>query len=166
MPGRHAYNLPDAADQWVSKDATPEEIALSKLSPTAALNLVKLATATEDQRNAAVDYQTDYRVFLKMYPAYIDSGAAGQHNAQLMRHHWETVFNTEVPTLAQMEESFFALRNSGVLRLNAKAVAAEDAAFIAQRADKIIADRKAAEFDEADAYSMSMEELERKARGF
>jgi uncharacterized protein YaiI (UPF0178 family) len=162
MPGSHAYNLPDAADQWVSRNATPEEIALSKLDPTATLNVVKRAMATEEEKQAVEDYQTDYRVFLKMYPAYKDNA----HNAQLMKHHWQTVFGVSVPSLPQIEETFFALRNSGVLHLNAAAVAKEDAAAIAQRADKIIADRKAAEFNEADAYAMPFEELEGRVRGW
>jgi hypothetical protein len=161
MPGPHSYNIPDYADQFISRTATPEEIALGKLDATATLNLVKRAMATEEQKQAADDFQTDYRVFLKMYPAYRDDA----HNAQLMKNHWESVLGVSVPSLPQMEESFFALRNSGVAHLNPKAVAKEDAAFIAQRADQIIAERKAGEFDEADAYTMPLQELEDRCRG-
>jgi hypothetical protein len=66
----------------------------------------------------------------------------------------------------QTEESWFDLRNAGVLNLNKTAVAKEDAAVIAQRHDELIAARKEGEFDEAAAYAMPLEELERRARGF
>jgi hypothetical protein len=66
----------------------------------------------------------------------------------------------------QAEESFLDLRQSGVLTLNAKAVAKEQADVIAQRHDELIAARKEGEFDEAAAYAMPFDQLEKKARGF
>src|SRR5258706_15238250 len=97
-----------------------------------------------------------------MYPAYLNN----DRNMHVMRAHWKAAYGVNFPTIEQLEESFFALRASDALTLNKAAVAKEDAAAIAQRADQIITDRKASEFDEASAYTMSMSDLEAKARGW
>lgn len=95
-----------------------------------------------------------------MYPAYKDS----EHNAKLLKTYWEEVLGVTIPSLEQMEESFFALRDRGVLQLNAKAVAKENEEQILRRAAELREAREANEFNEADAYTMPMEELERRAR--
>jgi len=148
---------------FLSKNATPAEKAFEQLDANGVKWLFDRAMASEEEKQAADAFHTTtVPLFCKMYPAYVDSA----HNMKLMKHHWETAFGTKVPSLVQLEESFFELRNAGVLTLNAKAVAKEDAARIAQHHDELIAARKESEFDEAAAYTMPMEELERRARGF
>ncbi len=83
-----------------------------------------------------------------------------------MKHHFENVYGTTTPSLEEIEGSFFALRASGVLQLDAKEVAKEDNEAILRRAAEIREQREANAFDEASAYSMPMEALERKARGW
>jgi hypothetical protein len=142
---------------------TEAEKAFEKLDAHGVKWLFERAMASEDEKQAADKFHSEtVPLFCKMYPAYIDNA----HNQKLMKHHWETQFGVRVPSLVQLEESFFALRNSGVVNLNAKAVAKEDASVIAQRHDEVIATRKESEFDEAAAYMMPMEELERRARGW
>jgi len=162
MPGIHTYNIPDAADQFVSRSDNPADKFIDSLDATAALHLAQRAMASEDEKQAADQFQIDQRVFRKMYPAYRDTA----HNAKVLKHHWESVLGTNIPTLSQMEESFFACRQSGVMQLDATEVRKEDQQFIAARVEQIKAERAANEFNEADAYSMPLEELERRARGF
>ena len=148
-------------DTWSRKDATPEEITFDKLSAPAVKALIERAAASDAERAAVDTFQQDEQVFRKLYPSYINNA----RNAQLMKHHWEEALGITVPTLSQIEESFFALRASGVIQLNAAAVAKENQADIAARADKIRADRAASEFNEADAYTMPLEELRQRAGG-
>ncbi len=117
---------------------------------------------SEDEKQRADRFHRDVETFKHMYPVYVDS----EHNKRLMVHHWNEVLGTPIPELAQIEETFFSLRTSGVLQMNAAALKREDGAAIAKRADEIVSARKEAAFDEADAYAMPFEELERRARGF
>jgi hypothetical protein len=156
------YNLPER-DEWKTRSDNEADKFIDSLDATSARHLAERAIASEEEKQAADGFvSTTVPLFLKMYPAYKDT----THNMQLMKHHWETAFGVTTPSFVQLEESFFALRNSGVLTLNAKAVAAEDAAEIAKRHDELIAARKEAEFDPAAAYAMPMEELEARCRGW
>jgi hypothetical protein len=142
---------------------TDVEKAFEKLDSNGVRWVVERALKSDEEKQAGERFQTEtVPLFKKMYPAYIDN----DHNMKLMQHHWKTKFGVEIPSLVQVEESFFDLRNAGVVNLNAKAVAKEQADVIAQRHDEIIALRKESEFDEAAAYTMPMEELERRGRGF
>ena len=142
---------------------TDAEKAFEQLDASGVRWLFERALASEEEKRAGAKFQTEtVPLFKKMYPAYIDN----DHNMRLMQNHWRTKFGVEVPSLVQTEESWFDLRNAGVLNLNKPAVAKEDAAVIAQRHDELIAARKEGEFDEAAAYAMPLEELERRARGF
>jgi hypothetical protein len=142
---------------------TDIEKAFEKLDSNGVRWVVERAMKSEEEKQAGDRFQTTtVPLFKKMYPAFIDN----DHNTKLMQHQWREKFNTEIPSLVQLEECFFDLRNAGVLTLNKTAVAKEDAAEIAKLHDELIAARKEAEFDEADAYTMSMDELKRKARGF
>ena len=164
MPGPHTYNLPDAAaDQWVSRDATPEEIAFSKLSPTATLNVVKRAMASEEEKIATDQFVKEtVPLFFKINPACIDN----EHNVKLLKNQWETSYGVSVPTYDQLEECYFTLRTAGVLNLNKAALARESAADIAVKADRLIAARKAAEFNQEAAESMSLDELRKRSGSF
>ena len=97
-----------------------------------------------------------------MNPAYLDS----DFNNNAMVHHWTHVLGVSIPTLAEIEETYFALRESGVLQLNQKAVAKENQEEILRRADQYREQREAATFDEDAAYGMSMADLEARCRGW
>jgi len=155
MPGVHSYNLPDVEDQWISRTATPEEEAFEKLPLAGKLNAIKLAMASEDEKVAGAQFQQDEATFRAMYPAYKDS----PRNAQMLKTYWEDVFGVSIPTLAQLEEAYITLRQRNVLDLNQAAVAAENAAALKERVEAIRAERTKLEFNEADAYSMPLEEL-------
>src|ERR1700680_3001990 len=131
-------------DDWSGKDATPEEIAFNKLPASAVRRVVERAAATDAERAAVDTFQQDEQVFRKLYPSYINNA----RNAQLMKHHWEEALGITVPTLSQIEENLFAFTLRGVIQLIAAAVAKENQADIAARADKIRADRAASEFNE------------------
>jgi hypothetical protein len=157
----YAYNIPEQ-DEWKTRSDNEADKFIDSLDAASVRRLAERAIASDAEKEAADRfYNTTVPLFKKMYPAYIDS----DHNAQLMKHHFETAFGVAYPSLVQVEESFFALRNSGVLNLNKAAIAKEDAAELAKRHDEVIAARKEAEFDPAVAYTMSMEELERRAGG-
>jgi hypothetical protein len=142
---------------------TDVEKAFEQLDSNGVRWVVERTLKSEEEKQAGERFQTEtVPLFKKMYPAYIDN----DHNMKLMQHHWKTKFGVEVPSLAQVEESFFDLRNAGVVNLNAKAVAKEQADVIAQRHDELIAARKEGEFDEAAAYAMPMERLRQRGMGF
>jgi hypothetical protein len=163
MQSYSRFSKADEPYNWSSSDASEVEKAFDRLSPEAVKTLVTRAMSSEEEKQSADNFQsTTVPLFCKMYPAYIDN----QHNSKLMQHHWRTKFNTEIPTLVQVEESYFDLRQAGVLNLNAAAVKKEDAARIAQHHDELIAARKEAEFDEAAAYTMPLDQLAAKARGW
>jgi hypothetical protein len=155
----YAYHLPDQ-DPWATRSDNPNDKFIDSLDGASALRLAQRAIATENERAAADQFQMDEKTFRKMYPAYADS----EHNMKAMKHHWESVLGVTIPTLEQIEDSFFSLRASGVPELNAKAVARENEEAILRRAAEIREKREAMAFDEADADSMPFEELERRAR--
>src|SRR5438132_7083753 len=136
-------------EEWSGKNATPDEKAVDKLPAHAVLDLVK--------RAAADQFHQDEKLFRTMYPAYKDT----EHNVKLLKHHWETAFGVSIPTFEQIEESFFALRDSGVLHLNAAAVAKEDQEKIIRRAAELREQRAENEFSEEKANSLPLEEVRR-----
>jgi hypothetical protein len=155
------YNVPEQ-DPWANrKPLSAADAALDKLDAAGVRGVVVRAMASEEEVNASLQFHNkDVPTFLSMYPAYVNN----DHNMRLMRHHWEQVLGVTIPTFEQMEESFFALRDSGVIQLNAKAVAKENEEQILRRAAELREAREANEFNEADAYTMSIEELKRRAR--
>jgi len=165
MPAsNYAYHVPDPADYFANRHPqNEEEAAFDKLPAAEVRRVVERAMTSVDELQRVDEYhEKTEKTFRQLYPSYLNN----EHNAKAMKYHWQNVLGTEVPTLEQMEESFFALRDAGMLQLNQAAVAKEDAARIQQRAEEIKAARKDAEFDEAEAYSMPMAELERRIRGF
>jgi hypothetical protein len=149
---------------YIKRDDAPEltiEEQFEKLPAETIKQLFNRAIASEEEKQAYDQFQANQKTFRHMYPAYTDN----DHNAKLMQHNWRLAFGVEYPTLEQMEESFFALRASGVLTINQKAAAKEDAAAQAVRADEIIATRKASEFNEEAAYEMDLDELRLRANG-
>src|SRR5215470_11401811 len=152
----HAYHLPDQ-DPWATRSDNPNDKFIDSLDATSALYLARRAAAAQEEIQAADQFSKDEKTFRAMYPAYADSN----HNMKAMKHHWETVLGVTIPTLEQIEDTFFSLRASGVLELNAKAVAKENEEEILRRAAEIREKREAMAFDEADAYTMPFEELER-----
>jgi len=143
--------------------STDVEKAFARLDSNGVRWVVERALKSEEEKQAGDRFQTEtVPLFKQMYPAYIDN----DHNMKAMQNHWKTKFGVAIPSLVQVEESFFDLRNAGVVNLNAKAVAKEQADVIAQRHDELIALRKDSEFDEAAAYAMPFDQLEKRARGF
>jgi hypothetical protein len=143
-----------------NRNLTPEEEAFEKLSPEAVKKLVKRAMASEEEKAKADQFVSEtVPMFFKINPACIDN----EHNVKLLKNQWETVYATDVPTYDQLEECYFTLRTAGVLNLNRAAVARESAQAIAEKADRLIAQRKAGEFNEEEANSISMEDLRRRA---
>jgi hypothetical protein len=163
MPGPHTYNIPDAADQWTSRTASKEEQYFDKLDGAGVLRVVQRAAATQDEL-AANDHfhRVTVKDFQHMYPAYVDSN----ENAHALKMYWEDVIGVTLPSLEQLEQCFFALRERGLIKLDAKAVAREDAAAVAVRTDELRNARKAAEFNEENAYAMPWDELNAKVRGW
>jgi hypothetical protein len=121
MAGRHTYWLAEA-DSWASRSDNEADKLIDSLDATSARHLAERAMASDAERRAAEQFQLDQKTFLKMYPVYKDT----DRNALQMKHHWENLLGVVIPTLEEMEESFFALRDSGVLQLDAKQVAKED----------------------------------------
>jgi hypothetical protein len=137
-----------------------EEKAFDKLSPAAVKQVIKRAMASEEEKAAADQFVSEtVPLFFKINSACIDNA----HNTALLKNQWETTYGVEVPTYDQLEECYFTLRTAGVLNLNRAAVARENAQAIAEKADSLIAQRKAAEFNEEEANSISMEDLRKRA---
>jgi hypothetical protein len=97
--------------------------------------------------------------FVRVYKeyGYIDNAA----NAALMKHELQQRGCWSNPTITDFETAFVALNESGLMKLDAKKLQAEQARLLDERAAEI----RAAEFDPAAAYTMRMEELERRAGG-
>jgi hypothetical protein len=161
MAGNHTYWIPEP-NSWESRSDNKADKIIDSLDATAALHLAQRAAASEAQIAAAQQFQLDQKTFLKMYPVYKDT----DRNALLMKHHWENSLGVTIPSLTEIEESFFALRESGVLQPDAKAVAREDEDAVIRRAAELREAREANAFNEADAYALPFEELERRARGW
>jgi hypothetical protein len=156
------YHVPYQEDFLDRNPRTKEDAAFDKLDAQGVLHVVQRAMASETEKASAEQFHKDEQVFRKMYAAYRDT----EHNARTLRNHWETVLGVTIPTFAQIEESFFATREAGLLQLDPKAVARENEEAILRRAAEIREQREAAEFNEADAYTMSLEELEARCRGW
>jgi hypothetical protein len=162
MPGasNYAYLVPEQ-DPWGDRNPrTKEDAAFDQLDAQGVLHVVKRAMATEQEIAAAGQFHKDIDTFRVMYPSYLDN----DHNAKLMKYHWENVLGTTLPQLEEIEESFFTLRNSGVLQLHQAAVKKENERGILSRAAELREKREAEAFNEADAYTLPFEELERRAR--
>lgn len=159
MAGKHTYWIPEP-DSWASRSGNEADKFIDSMDATTALHLAKRAAASEAQIAAPEQFQLDQKAFLKMYPVYKDT----DRNAQLMKHHWENALGVTYPSLEQLEESFFALRASGVLALDAKQVAKEDEEAVLRRAAELREQREAQAFNESQAYELPFEELERRAR--
>ena len=154
----YAYNIPEP-DSWASRSDNEADKIIDSLDATAALHLAQRAAASTQEIADTEQFIKDEATFRTMYPAYKDS----QHNAKLMKYHWENVLGTTIPTLEQIEDSFFTLRENGVLQLDAKAVAKENQEQILRRAAELREAREAAAFNEADAYTMPLEQLRARA---
>jgi len=156
----YTYNVPEI-DTWADRNPrTKEDAAFDKLDAAGVLGVVKRAMATEAEIASAEQFLKDVSTFLVLYPAYLNSDA----NMLRMRAHWQEALVVSIPTLEQIEDTFLTLRNHGVLQLNQKAVAKENEREILSRAAELREKRQAEAFNEADAYTMPMEELERRAR--
>lgn len=112
--------------------------------------------------NEVVNRQKNANDFVVLHPEFIDAGAIGEANGRLMRHELEVKGRWPNPSLADMEEAYVSLSEAGLLRLDQKKINAQRA----QELDKRAAEIKAGQFDEEAAYSMSMEELEARGRGW
>jgi hypothetical protein len=156
----YTYLIPEQ-DPWKNRNPVSKEDAfLDKLDAAGARRLAELAIASEEDKEAAMRFSKDEATFRVMYPAYRDT----TQNAKAMKLYWEEVLGVAVPSLVQMEESFFELRRRDALQLDAKAVAKENERDILQRAAEIREAREANAFDEAEAYTMPLQEVERRAR--
>jgi hypothetical protein len=116
---------------------------------------LRTSDEVQNRQNASND-------FILGHPEFIDSGAFGTTNAKLMTHELQVRGHWPNPTALDFEEAYVSLSEAGLLRLDEKKIDAQRAQELDQRAAEI----KAAQFDEADAYTMSMEELERRGRGW
>lgn len=156
-PSWYSGSAKSGFDDFHPKPLNKAEEDFQKLSPEAVRDAVLLASLTDETRDAAIKYHNEtIPMFLKQFPAYLNN----DYNMQLMQMYWQEFFGVEIPTLEQMGDAYYALRTRGVLQLNAKVVAKEDAAEVAQKMDQHIAERKAASFNEDEAYNnMSMEEI-------
>ena len=139
------YHVPYQEDFADRNPRTKEDEAFDKLDAQGVLHVVQRAMASEAEKAATEKYHKDEQVFRKMYPAYKDS----QHNARTLRNHWETVLGVTVPTFEQIEESFFATREAGLLQLDPKGVAKENEEQILRRAAEIREQREARAFNES-----------------
>jgi hypothetical protein len=162
MASNYTYFVPEQ-NSWADRNPrTKADAALDKLDAAGVKNVVLRAMASEADIAAAEQFHKDEQTFRVMYPAYRDTTP----NARAMKLYWEESLGVTIPSLEQIEESFFALRGREVLQLDAKAVAKENQEAILRRAAEIREKREAEAFNEADAYTMPLEELERRARGF
>jgi hypothetical protein len=162
MATNYTYNIPDQ-DPWADRNPrTKEDVAFDKLDATGVLHVVQRAMASEEEKVRVEQFHKDVATFRVMYPAYKDS----DHNSHAMKHHWEHVLGVTIPSLEQIEECFFELRNSAVIQLDAKAVAKENQEAIIRRAAEIREKREAEAFNEDSAYGMDMADLEARCRGW
>jgi hypothetical protein len=162
MAGAFDYAIPEA-DRWGNKNSrTKADVEFDKLDAAGVRSVVLRAMASEEEITKAEQFQKDVQTFLVMNPSYLNSDA----NMMRMRAHWEEALGVTIPSLEQIEDSYHTLRNHGVITLNKTAVAKENEREVLSRAAELREKREAAEFNEADAYTMPMDQLEAKIRGW
>jgi hypothetical protein len=109
--------------------------------------------------NEVVNRQKVGDEFVRVYKeyGYVDNKA----NADLIKHELQQRGRWSNPTITDFETAFVVLNESGLMKLDAKKLQAEQARLLDARAAEIHAE----EFDPASAYLLPMEELERRAGG-
>jgi hypothetical protein len=143
-------------NEFESRDGNDTDKLLDNLTPEQARALAVRAMASDAEKAAADQFhQEDLPTFFKLYPSYKDT----ENNMKLMKLYWESTLGVTIPSLEDMEASFLALRESGVLSLDAAQVKREDLAAAAQRADEHIARRKEKEFSIEHAETMDLDAL-------
>jgi len=103
------YHVPYSDDFADRNPRTKEDVAFDKLDAQGVLHVVQRAMAAENEKVATEQFYKDVETFRHMNPAYLDS----DFNKNAMVHHWTHVLGVTVPTLAEIEETYFALRESG-----------------------------------------------------
>jgi hypothetical protein len=157
------YRILPQRDEWKSRSDNPADKFIDSLDSTAARHLAERAIASVDEIAAAEQAVKDQKTFCVMYPSYVDN----DYNVRLMQYHWENVLGVkQYPTLEQLEDCFFTLRDKGVLQLNEKQLAKEDQEATLRRAAEIREKREADAFNEDAAELLSKEELKRRAMGW
>jgi hypothetical protein len=77
---------------------TEVEKAFEKLDSNGVRWVVERALKSDEEKQAGDRFKSEtVPLFKKMYPAYIDN----EHNSKLMKHHWQTKFGVEIPSLVQ-----------------------------------------------------------------
>jgi hypothetical protein len=143
-------------NEFASRSDDPNDKLLDSLTPEQARALANRAMASEEEKAAADTFhKEDLPAFFKLFPSYKDT----PHNMKLMKLYWESTLGVSIPSLEDMEASFLALRESGVLHLDAAQVKKEDLAAAAVRADEHIVRRKEREFSIEHAETMDLETL-------
>ena len=108
--------------------------------------------------NEVVNKQKIANEFVTLHPEFVDCEA----NGRLMRHEMEVRGHFSNPTLNDFEEAYVSLSGAGLLKLDQKKINAQRAQELDKRAGEI----KASQFDEEAAYTMPLEELEARGRGW
>jgi len=135
---------------------TADDAAFENASAEQIKDLFNKAARSEQEKLDSIRSQQDGNTFCELFPEYMDTGK----NARHLRAHC-TALGIAYPTLADLETAYYALRSVNLLEINQQELARQEAKGTKERADEI---RRTA-FDEAEAYTMPLEEVRRRAGG-
>ena len=125
---------------------------------------IKRLAVDEQNREAQIQTRIDLPAFLQAHPEYEDDGQAGKTNGEAMKLGLKMI-GVKDPTTAnfyQLEEVFNRLKESGELTLKVSVLQQQAQQAVADRVQEIEQER---EFNEDDAYSMSLDQLRQRAGG-
>jgi hypothetical protein len=141
---------------------TPEEEALENMSADEIRPILENYARGEAAIIKRTETQADIAMFLAGHPELPDT----DHNAWEIRQALELLgVDASTATLDEFEEIYARLRQTDRLQLNKKIVAEQAAAANKSKHAAYLQRQQSQAFNEEDAYSMSMEELRRKAGG-
>jgi tRNA A58 N-methylase Trm61 len=134
--------------------ATDLDAEFENLSAEQIKKLVERAARSDKQNADSARSQEAGNVFVELHPEFVDT----QKNAKQVRAHC-TAMGIAYPTLDDLERAYEALKSVGLVDLNQKELIAQQ-----QRATKEAANGvRENQFDEADAYTLPLEEVRRRA---
>src|SRR5260370_35440359 len=157
----HIFDSQEAHDHHERLEAmklrrpSKEQEEFEKLAPEQIRVLIEglMGVAAESEGLAGSAVELD--VFLSRHPEYRNTGTNGNQMAAYLKTH-----NMHPPYRCEdLENAFAELSSAGTLELNQKAIAMKQRAEIEGR----LSQRK--EFDENEAYTLPLQEIERRARG-
>lgn len=164
LTGRH-YESVEEMRHYESREAmrrsalSAEESEFDNLPADKVRELLEKVSRSEHTKAAQLQAMTDVQVFMQLHPEYKVSRSNSNAMMLALSALGADIAN-EVATLQQMEAAFEHCKLTGTVELNEAALRRQEAQRIQTQAEHIRTQREArANFNEAEAYDMPLDEL-------